>query len=261
MKKRIIAIITAAVLMSVFAGCGNTQQSEPASSSAPAEEVKEEADAQASEDEEEGAPKTVDGWVLNDDETVGYAPDEAKAAFDKALEGFVGQGFDLIAYLGSQVVAGTNHMFLCRGTTVTAEPVVGLKVVTVYADLEGNAEITNVSDFNLHEYVMVDNQDEDPQTLVGGWNVCADAPAVNLPAPAVTYYDAVMDKLLGADYTPLAFLGTHDDGGTSYAFLARQTLVTQNPVDNMCLVYVYAPDSGDPELMNIYTLNLADYNE
>ena len=250
MKKRLLAVITAAVLMTVLGACGNRQESVPASS------------ASAASDSEEGsaAPGTADGWVLNDDSTGGFVPDEAQAAFDKAAEAFAGQEFDIIAYLGSQVVAGTNHMFLCRGTMVTQEPVVGLKVVIVYEDLEGNAEISKVTDLDLGEYVMVDNEGPEARQTAGGWTVYPDAPAADLPADAGALFDAVMDELTGAEYAPLAFLGSHDTGGTSKAFLARQTLVTREPVANMCLVYIYAPESGAPELMSIYVLDLADFN-
>ena len=288
MKKRVLAIITAAVLVAGLMGCGNTEPSEPAAdtaeeaeeeaaspeteeTAAPAEETEEASEPEEDavpddpasapqEEEAETGPMTVDHWVLNNDGTAAYVPEEAQAAFDKAVEAFVGQDFEIIAYLGSQVVAGTNYMFLCRGTTVTAEPAVGLKVVIVYEDLEGKAEISKVTDFNLGEYVMVDNQGEAAEQLAGGWTVCADAPAADLPDPAGTYFEAVTGELLGADYTPLAYLGSHDSGGTSNAFLARQTLVTQEPVDSMCLVFVYTSEDSDPKLMNVFVLNLADYN-
>ncbi len=290
MKNRIIALITILALASALAACGSQKAAEPAAASsaskeasapaetaaasssvketsAPAEEaseassVSEEPETQGSAEASVVPPAVTGGWSVNSDETTGYVPEEAQAAFDKACEGFVGQDFEILAYLGSQVVAGTNHMFLCRGTTVTREPVTALKVVIVYADLNGNAEITGVKDFDLGDYSMVDNQPEAAGELVGGWTVYAEAPAVNLPAPAVTAYDKVMDGLVGADYVPLALLGSQIVSGTNYAVLARQTLVTQNPVSNMCLVFVYAPLNGDPELLNIYTLDLASFNE
>ena len=61
------------------------------------------------------------GWTPSADPAV---TEELQALFEKGLEGLVGVGYTPVAYLGSQVVAGTNHAFLysqrpihflCRG--------------------------------------------------------------------------------------------------------------------------------------------------
>lgn len=39
-----------------------------------------------------------------------------RAVLRKALEGFAGSSIEPVAYLGSQIVAGTNHCFLCQAT-------------------------------------------------------------------------------------------------------------------------------------------------
>lgn len=90
----------------------------------------------------------VGGWSVLDACGAGLEGDVQKA-FDKAMEGFAGVGYVPLACLGSQVVAGTNYAILCKATTVTANPVASLAVVTVYADLNGNAEITSVSGFDF----------------------------------------------------------------------------------------------------------------
>ena len=45
-----------------------------------------------------------------------------------------------MAYLGSQVVSGSNYMVLARGKGDKT----GLYLVTIYADLKGNAEIHSI---------------------------------------------------------------------------------------------------------------------
>ncbi len=47
----------------------------------------------------------VGGWTLNDDETVGALPADAQAAFEKAMEGFVGDNYKPLALLDTQFVA------------------------------------------------------------------------------------------------------------------------------------------------------------
>ena len=66
---------------------------------------------------------------------------------------FVGNSLTPVAYLGKQIVSGTNFAFLCHSTLVTEEPVVSMQVVVINQDLEGNATLTNIvtvdpADFN-----------------------------------------------------------------------------------------------------------------
>lgn len=88
------------------------------------------------------------GWTVAD--ASGAALDEnAQAAFDAALLGFSGVGYTPLALLGTQVVAGTNYLVLCKATRVTAEPVSALAVVQIYAGLDGTAAITSVAGFDI----------------------------------------------------------------------------------------------------------------
>jgi len=71
---------------------------------------------------------------------------DVKAAFDKALDGLVGCKYETVAYIGSQVVAGTNYVIVCRTTPVVPDATAGFSLVTVYEDLSGNAELSDVTD-------------------------------------------------------------------------------------------------------------------
>lgn len=85
------------------------------------------------------------GWTPNAE--AGKLPEEVQAAFDKATEELTGVGYTPLCLMGSQVVAGSNYAILCTATQVTAEPASALAVVTVYADLQGGAEITSIAGF------------------------------------------------------------------------------------------------------------------
>lgn len=74
---------------------------------------------------------------------------EAQEIFDKAMEGLVGVDYEPVAYLGSQVVAGLNHCFLCKATVVYPGAEAGLALVYIYQDLEGNAQITNIANLDI----------------------------------------------------------------------------------------------------------------
>lgn len=88
------------------------------------------------------------GWFVAESTEI---TEENMAVFDKAMEGLVGVHYEPIAYLGSQVVAGLNHCFLCKATVVYPGAVPTLVLVYIYEDLEGNATITNIADLNLAE--------------------------------------------------------------------------------------------------------------
>ena len=59
------------------------------------------------------------GWTPSADPAV---TDEIKSIVDQALEGLVGVNYTPVAFLGSQVVAGTNYAVLCQATVVVPEP-------------------------------------------------------------------------------------------------------------------------------------------
>lgn len=76
--------------------------------------------------------------------------DEAKleenirVAFDSAVKSIVGVGYKAVAYVGSQVVRGTNHYFVCeaRGIYPDAKPYAALVCVNVF---EGATSLVSIS--------------------------------------------------------------------------------------------------------------------
>ena len=56
-----------------------------------------------------------------------------------------------VAYLGSQVVAGTNYAFLCQGK-FDDDAKLSYIMLYVTQDTEGNVEILDIADFDIGEY-------------------------------------------------------------------------------------------------------------
>ena len=83
---------------------------------------------------------------------------ERLEVFDKAVEKEDGVHYTPIAYLASQVVAGTNHSFLCKATDVTEDAEESYMIVNIYEDLEGNAEILDVENADPDKYSDLINQ-------------------------------------------------------------------------------------------------------
>jgi ABC-type oligopeptide transport system substrate-binding subunit len=88
------------------------------------------------------------GWEVSDNNEI---TDELSKIFEKANETITGASYTPVLYLGSQVVAGKNHAFLCK-----MEPSVeelksnpSWEIVYIYQDLEGNCTITKTDPLNI----------------------------------------------------------------------------------------------------------------
>jgi hypothetical protein len=88
---------------------------------------------------------TVGGWVPAADPTI---TEDVKALVEKATEGLLGVNYEPVTYLGSQLVAGTNHAILCKATVVNLNAIPTWKILYVYEDLQGNVSILNIADFD-----------------------------------------------------------------------------------------------------------------
>ena len=62
--------------------------------------------------------------------------------FAKATETLTGMNYKPVALLGKQIVAGTNYAVLCFGAATVPDAIEGVYILTIYEDLQGNAEIT-----------------------------------------------------------------------------------------------------------------------
>lgn len=105
------------------------------------------------------AEMMVGGWE-NVPCEAGMLPEDAQAAFDKALEGLDGSVYTPVALLSTQVVAGINYCILCQITPVVPDPVPTWALVYIYADLQGGAEILNVYELYIAQHAYPANRYE-----------------------------------------------------------------------------------------------------
>ena len=97
-----------------------------------------------------GAPTGMldGGWSVAEDPVV---TDEINQVFWQAMEsyqtGTITVSYTPVAFLGTQVVAGTNYAVLCRSQEINHSPV--WVIVYLYQDLEGNASVLNVAELPL----------------------------------------------------------------------------------------------------------------
>ena len=97
----------------------------------------------------EYVPPVTGGWAPSEDPAV---TEELRALFEKGTETLTGASYIPVAYLGSQVVAGINHAFLCQAVTAypgSLEKAPAYAMVYLYEDLSGNVSILSIGDFDI----------------------------------------------------------------------------------------------------------------
>ena len=112
--KRIIALALTGVLALSLAACG-TQINKDTASEGNQDTVN------VSEEGEMVGDVVVSGGFEKASSPV--ITDEIKALFEKATDGMTGAAYTPVAYIASQVVAGTNHLVLCKVEAVVPDAV------------------------------------------------------------------------------------------------------------------------------------------
>ena len=229
--KKINALVLAGLLIFSLAACGQkqtdtqTEQKEAAAAEATEAAVTEETaetvtEKAAEENSGEAAEEAftaeeaaiVGGWTRAESPEV---PGEVKALLEKAAEKLLGAEYEPVALIGSQVVAGTNYQLLCRITPVVPDAVPHYAIVTLYEDPDGNASITDI-----------------------------------LESQAAM--DKALEKLVGADYKPIALLATQIVSGTNYSILCQVTPVVPDAESSFAIVHVYRDLEGNAEITEVF---------
>ena len=211
--KKLLALILAALLGASLAFClTSCDDEEKTDNGKPGDEI-------------------VGGWSSPDSVKL---TDEATNALKKATEKLAGGTYEPIALLGTQVVAGTNYRLLCTFTPATEGADASYTIVTVYEDLEGNAEITEILNSDAKVNVTA-------EVIDGGW-VAPETPDVTEEAGKAL--QAAVSQMVGAQYNPLALMGTQVVAGTNYCLLCEITPVVENPESHYSVVTVYQGADG-----------------
>ena len=218
--KKLFAFLLAAMMCVSLAACGKDSEDK---------------------DETESTP-LVGGWTEAESTEV---TDEVRNLLNKATAQLAGGTYEPIAYLSSQVVAGTNHRILCKFTPATKDPKSTYAIVTVYEDLEGNAEITQI--LNSEAEVKVTDQ-----VIDGGWF----APETyKVPKEAVDALVKASEHVVGASYHPVLLLGTKVVAGINYCMLCEVTPVTENAESHYAIVILSQGVGGTTSVLETYDFN------
>lgn len=174
--------------------------------------------------------------------------EKVKALFEKASSGMDGAVYVPVAYLESQIVAGTNHLVLCTvAPGVPEDPKQIYAIVTLYEDLEGGAEITSVRNSDAEAYF--------PTCTTGGWT---EAGSPTLTDEAKTALAKACETLAGVEYTPVALLSTQLVSGMNYRILCEARATVPGAASEYVILTVYADLQGNAKITETYEFNVEE---
>ena len=242
MNKNICKILcltlSAAVLAAVFAGCAK-KGAEEQPTATPGETT------DAATEPTVNVAELAGAWTFATEFEAVELPEGAKEAFEKATEGMDGAKYEAVAYLGSQVVAGANYAYLCKVTPVVPNAEGELKVVKIYADLQGGASVLDTADL----YIPTEVQELDFEQLAGGFTYENAVGKLNEDDQAI--FDKATAGLNGAGYAPLVRVASQVVAGRNILFLCKATRVTAEPATALALVTVFAGLDGNAEMTSV----------
>ena len=86
--------------------------------------------------------------------------------------------------------------------------------------------------------------------VLGGWDL-SDVKGCNLPQKAQSAFTSATGEIVGADYEPIAYLGSQVANGTKYKVLAIKTPVVPNGEKSFVKIIVNSSADGTDRLVSI----------
>lgn len=151
-------------------------------------------------------------------------PQKVASAMSSLGDTIMGAQYEMIAYLGSQIVNGTNHAVLAKQTIVTGRDTENI-VLLIFNEKPNDPEASLVSIERVVE----------SGSPMGGTKVDVH---INIPADAQAEWDDAFMGFVGSDIEPFALLGTQIVKGVNYIFAAEMSPLTTEPKKEAVLVIV-----------------------
>lgn len=206
------------------------------------------------EKEEESQGEIAGGFNVSGS-IAGTLPESAQAAFNEVMEGFTGVGYEPLACIGQQVVAGMNYAILAKSKVVSPDAKEELKVIFIYVPVTGDPEITEIADFNLLDYLNDEIKIEDnTEELLGGWNVPEEGGLNAMPQELATA-TSVLYNYQDLSLEPLACVGTQVVAGINYALICRGKVNEGRP--SLYMVKIFDGVDGTQKILSICPIGLA----
>ena len=178
-----------------------------------------------------------------------------KKIFNKAVKGITGVEYKPVALLAKQIVAGTNYIYLCKGTTVTQKSVKSWYVMSVNRDLKNKVSIRSIKKLKVSK--IKTNKNPRTETLSGGLEIAAVKNKSKALSPAVRkVFKKATKNYTGFELRPIALLGTQVVNGKNYMVLCY---AKNHATKDLFVVEIYRNSSGKCKLTSCKSLDLESY--
>ena len=198
----------------------------------------------------------VGGWQIAPVSRIELTEEEEQI-FNKATEVLLGETYEPVCVLATQVVSGTNYAYLALGTTVTANPVSNYCVLKVYQDLQGNVKVESISEINILD---IETREDVDDNILGGWTVRDSGKAGSLGSEeAQSSFEKAMSEVIGVGYNPIQLLASQLVNGTNYIALARGRVAGADDTPELYVIRWYADLQGNSTVNEIKKFDLNYY--
>ena len=168
---------------------------------------------------------------------------DAMNAFEAAFpNGYNYTHYEPIALLGTQVVSGTNYLYLCKSTWTDYQENVSFVLLQIYQDLSGKSEVMGSAILFPTEESREEGEDYIDNT---GFYL-----PENIPAIQNAFNEAVKDSE-NVSYIPLTYIGKHSQEGKpeeDVIFAAKDPRGTDAKISYE-LFYIGKDKNGKAELV------------
>lgn len=178
---------------------------------------------------------------------------DAMNAFEAAFpNGYNYTHYEPIALLGTQVVSGTNYLYLCKSTWTDYQENVSFVLLQIYQDLSGKSEVMGSAILFPTEESREEGEDYID-------NTGAYLPE-NIPAIQNAFKEAVPNDE-NASYIPLAYIGKHTQEGKpeeDVIFTAKKSK-GKDVKTSYQLLYIGSGKGGKAKLVKTEDVQFPDF--
>ena len=178
---------------------------------------------------------------------------DAMNAFEAAFpNGYNYTHYEPIALLGTQVVSGTNYLYLCKSTWTDYQENVSFVLLQIYQDLSGKSQVVGSAILFPTEESREEGEDYIDNT--GSYL------PENIPAIQNAFKEAVPDDE-NASYIPLAYIGKHSQEGKpeeDVIFTAKDSRGADTKISYE-LFYITKDKDGKAKLVKTEDVQFPDF--
>ena len=178
---------------------------------------------------------------------------DAMNAFEAAFpNGYNYTHYEPIALLGTQVVSGTNYLYLCKSTWTDYQENVSFVLLQIYQDLSGKSQVVGSAILFPTEESREEGEDYIDNT---GFYL-----PENIPAIQNAFNEAVKDNE-NVSYIPLAYIGKHTQEGKpeeDVIFTAKKSK-GKDAKTNYELLYIGKDKDGKAKLIKSEDVEFPDF--